>query len=144
MTRDDKEWLIPNEDLITQQVTNWSFSNRKLRLLMPFGISYDSDVRTAMTIAVESAKDVSRVLRSPEPVCRLMGFGESSVDLELRIWITDPANGVVNVQSEVLLNMWDRFHAEGIKIPFAQRDLHVKSGTELNVRIRRDGARATV
>jgi len=140
-TRDGKEWLIPNEDLITQRVTNWSFSDRKLRLLMPFGISYDSDVRQAMTLAVDSAKDVSRVLRSPEPVCRLMGFGESSVDLELRIWITDPANGVVNVRSEVLLKMWDLFHANGIKIPFAQRDLHVKSGSELHVTMHRGGAR---
>ncbi|MGD2119878.1 MAG: mechanosensitive ion channel, partial [Chromatiales bacterium] len=63
----------------------------------------------------------------PEPRCQLMGFGDSSVNLELRIWINDPPNGRANVISEVLLGVWDRFHDNGIEIPFPQRDLHVRS-----------------
>jgi len=137
-TRDGKEWLIPNEDLITQRVTNLSFSSKQIRLLLPFGISYDSDVRAAMALSVEAANDVPRVLNNPAAVCRLMGFGDSSVDLELRIWINDPANGVVNVRSEILLSMWDKFHENGISIPFPQRDLHIKSGSELNVTMNRE------
>ena len=68
-----------------------------------------------------------RVLLDPEPRAQLMGFGDSSVDLELRLWIDDPQQGRANVLSEVLLNVWDRFHEHGITIPFPQRDLHVKS-----------------
>ena len=143
-TRDGKEWLIPNEDLITQRVTNLSFSSEQLRLLLPFGISYDSDVRAAIALAVEAATEVPRVLSNPAPVCRLMGFGDSSVDMELRIWINDPVNGVVNVRSEILLGMWDKFHENGINIPFPQRDLHIRSGSELSVTMNRraDGASA--
>jgi small-conductance mechanosensitive channel len=76
---------------------------------------------------------VPRVLERPEPVCLVTGFGESSVDLELRFWINDPANGTANVRSAVLLGIWDRFHEHGIEIPFPQRDLHVRSATELRV-----------
>jgi small-conductance mechanosensitive channel len=128
-TRDGKEWLIPNEDLITQRVVNWSFSSERLRLSIPFGISYDSDVRLAMNLAIDSAQAVSRVLQEPPPACRLIAFGNSSIDLELRLWINDPASGVANVRSAVLLGMWDRFKEQGVHIPFPQRDLHIKDGT---------------
>jgi small-conductance mechanosensitive channel len=136
-TRDGKEWLIPNEDLITQRVVNWSFSNDRLRLPIPLGIAYESDVRLAMALVEEAALATNRVLKDPEPVCRLMGFGDSSVDLELRIWINDPSAGVANVRSAVLLEIWDRFHANNISIPFPQRDLHMKDGSELNVVVHR-------
>jgi small-conductance mechanosensitive channel len=129
-TRDGKEWLIPNEDLITQRVVNWSFSSERLRLSIPFGISYDSDVRLAMNLATEAALDVTRVLKEPPPACRLIGFGESSIDFELRLWINDPASGVANVRSAVLLGMWDRFTEQRVKIPFPQRDIHIKDGTK--------------
>jgi small-conductance mechanosensitive channel len=67
------------------------------------------------------------VLDEPKTVVLLKGFGDSSVDLEARIWINDPQNGVSNVKSEVLLSVWDKFHAAGIEIPFPQRDLHIRS-----------------
>lgn len=137
-TRDGKEWLIPNEDLITQRVINWSYSSDRLRLQIPFGIAYESDVRRAIALAVDSAKQVTRVLSDPPPVCRLMAFGDSSVNLELRVWIRDPTNGVVNVRSEILLNLWDRFHAEDVKFPFPQRDLHIKGDSELRITIDRE------
>jgi len=125
VTRDGKEYLIPNEDLITQQVVNWSFSNRKIRLKVPVGISYGSDPRRAMDLVAGAAKMMDRVLESPEAVCRLVGFGDSSVDLELRFWIDDPQNGTMNIQSDILLEVWDRFKEHGIEIPFPQRDVHL-------------------
>ncbi|TVR82990.1 MAG: mechanosensitive ion channel protein MscS [Rhodospirillales bacterium] len=130
-TRDGKEWLIPNEDLITTRVVNWSFTSDRLRLPLPFGVSYDSDVRKAMDLAVEAAREEPRVLEEPAPVCRVMAFGDSAVELELRLWIRDPVAGIVNVRSAVLLAMWDKFHAHDIRIPFPQRDLHIKDADDL-------------
>lgn len=127
ITRDGIEHLIPNEELITQRVENWSFSNNLVRLKAPIGISYDSDVRLAIKLCTESAQMNPRVLQDPEPRAQLMGFGDSSVNLELRMWIDDPQQGRANVVSEVLLAIWDKFHENGITIPFPQRDLHVKS-----------------
>ena len=126
-TRDGIEHLIPNEELITQRVENWSHSDKTVRLKVPVGISYKSDVRLAMRLCLEAAGTVERVLAAPEPRCLLRGFGDSSVDLEIRIWIDDPEEGRANVMSEVLLGVWDRFHEHGIEIPFPQRDLHLKS-----------------
>ena len=114
---------------------NWTYVNDRLRLPLKFGISYHSDVRRAMEIAVEAAATVERVLKEPAPVCRLIGFGDSSVDLELRVWIHDAQAGVVNVRSEIYLVLWDRFRAEGIEIPFPQRDLHIQPGSEIAVSI---------
>jgi len=127
ITRDGIEHLIPNEELITQRVENWSFSDNLVRLKAPIGISYDSDVRMAMKLCIEAAEMIPRVELTPEPRVQLMGFGDSSVNLELRIWIDDPQQGRANILSEVLLNVWDKFHEHGITIPFPQRDLHVKS-----------------
>jgi len=128
ITRDGIEHLIPNEVLITERVENWSFSNNLVRLRVPIGISYKADVRLAIKLCVEAAEATPRILLKPEPKCLLKGFGDSSVDLELRAWIDDPSNGRANVLSEVLLGVWDRFHEQGIEIPFPQRDLHLRSG----------------
>ena len=68
-----------------------------------------------------------RVSKSPEPRCLLIGFGDSSIDLQLRFWIEDPNNGTRNITSEILLEIWDQFNQEGIEIPFPQRDVHIKS-----------------
>lgn len=127
ITQEGKEFLIPNEDLITQQVENWSFSNSTVRLKIPVGISYNSDVRKAMTLCAKAASKTERIIQDPPPICLLVGFGDSSVDLELQAWIDDPANGVKNVTSEILLNIWDAFHEQGIEIPFPQRDVHIKT-----------------
>lgn len=127
ITRDGIEHLIPNDTLITTPVENWSYSNNLLRLKIPIGISYKSDPRKAQALVQEAAGGVTRVLEDPKPVCLLKGFGDSSVDLEARIWINDPRNGISNVKSEVLLRIWDMFHEHGIEIPFPQRDLHIVS-----------------
>jgi small-conductance mechanosensitive channel len=128
ITRDGIEHLIPNEVLITERVENWSYSDNLVRLKLPIGISYKADVRLAMALCVEAAKTTPRILENPEPRCLLKGFGDSSVDLELRVWIDDPPNGRSNVLSDVLLGVWDRFHEQGVEIPFPQRDLHLRSG----------------
>jgi small-conductance mechanosensitive channel len=130
ITRDGIEHLIPNEVLITERVENWSYSDNLVRLKLPVGISYNADVRLAMKLCVEAASVTPRILARPEPRCLLRGFGDSSVDLELRVWIEDPTNGRANVLSEVLLGIWDRFHENGVEIPFPQRDLHLRSGFE--------------
>lgn len=126
-TRDGKEYLIPNEDLITQRVTNWSYSNDLIRLHVAVGISYLSDPHEAIRLALDAARDVPRVLIDPAPVCLLMAFGESSIDLELRFWINDPSNGTANVRSAVMLNIWDLFQQHGIEIPGPQRDLTLRN-----------------
>ncbi|MEN8721957.1 MAG: mechanosensitive ion channel domain-containing protein [Alphaproteobacteria bacterium] len=125
VTRDGKEHLIPNEDLITQQVINWSFSSKIVRVKIPFGVAYDSDLRLVQKIAMEAAEAVPRALADPAPRCNVMALGESSVDLELRIWIRDPEDGVANVGSEVILELWDRFHENDIHFPFPQREVRV-------------------
>jgi len=131
VTRDGKEYLIPNEDLITQQVVNWSFSSRAVRLKIGVGVSYQSDVRKALELMMQAAEEHKRVLSSPPPATRLVGFGDNAVDLELRIWVNDPESGVVNVASDIRLHIWDLFHENEIEFPFPQRDLHITSADGL-------------
>jgi small-conductance mechanosensitive channel len=133
VTRDGIEHLIPNEDLIVTRVENWSYSNNLVRLKVPVGIAYRADPRQASRLCLEAARATPRVLAEPAPVCLLTGFGDSAVDLELRFWIRDPTNGTSNVKSDVLLNVWDRFHEHGIEIPFPQRDLHIRTPGEFRV-----------
>jgi small-conductance mechanosensitive channel len=130
-TRDGIEHLIPNENLITQRVENWTYSSTRKRLKIPVGVHYDSDVRKAIQLCKEAALETNRILDDPAPSCLLRGFGDSSVDLEARVWIQDPQNGVSNVTSEVLLRIWDKFQANGIEIPYPQRDLHLRTPPSL-------------
>lgn len=130
ITRDGAEYLIPNEDLITNQVINLSYSSRLFRLKIPVGIAYGSDVMKARELALECARGVDRVLAHPAPVCHLKDFGESSLDLELRIWIKDPERGVTNVGSAIRLAVWQAFKENSIELPFPQRDIRVVSMPE--------------
>ncbi|HSR71582.1 MAG TPA: mechanosensitive ion channel domain-containing protein, partial [Kiloniellales bacterium] len=123
VTRDGKEYLIPNEDLITHRVVNWSYSDQLVRLELRFGVSYRSDPHAVRRIACEAAVRPSRVVEKPAPVCHLRGFGDSSLDFLLRFWIRDPQAGVANVTGEVLLAVWDAFQAEGIAIPYPHREV---------------------
>jgi small-conductance mechanosensitive channel len=126
-TRDGIEHIVPNEQIINNTVEKWSHSNDKIRLRIPFGISYEAKPREAIALAVEAAAEIGRVLDDPKPVCLLNGFGDSSVDLELRIWINDPMNGLSNVKNECLLGIWDRLAEHGIGIPYPQRDIHIRT-----------------
>jgi small-conductance mechanosensitive channel len=127
-TRDGTEHLIPNSDFIENGVVNWSHHDKSVRCHAPFGVAYSTkDMRRIQQIAVEAALKTPRVQESPKPVCNLTGFGDNSVDFDLRFWIIDPPNGIANVRSEIYLKIWDKFAEEGIEIPFPQRDLHLKS-----------------
>ncbi|OQY44806.1 MAG: hypothetical protein B6240_09820 [Desulfobacteraceae bacterium 4572_87] len=133
VTRDEKEYLIPNEDLITQQVINWSHSSRKIRIKIPVGISYNADPHKAIELMNKSAHGIKRVLRNPAPKSLLVGFGDNSVDLQLRFWIRDPQNGVGGVKSEIMLKIWDTLKEHGIEMPFPQRDVHLDPESVLRV-----------
>jgi small-conductance mechanosensitive channel len=135
VTRDGIEHLIPNEDLISTRVENWSHTNNLVRLHAPIGVSYATDLDKAIELVEQSAAGVARVLAEPQPRCLILGFGDSSVDLELRFWINDPRSGIHNVRSDVLKRIWDAFHANGIELPFPQRDLHLKAGGTLPVQL---------
>ncbi|MES0864195.1 mechanosensitive ion channel domain-containing protein [Ruegeria sp. SCPT10] len=127
VTRDGREYLIPNEDLITNQVVNWSHSDRFVRLDLTFGTSYSDDPHNVRATAIRAVQSVSRVLSSDghDPVCHITGFGDSSVDYVLRFWISDPTKGLTNIRGNVYLALWDAFHAEGIQIPFPQREVRL-------------------
>ena len=131
VTRDGKEYLIPNEDLITGQVVNWSHSNDFVRLDIYFGTAYSDDPHLVRKLAVEAAKGVDRVLSYKAPVCHIVGFGDSSVDYILRFWIKDPTGGLTNIRGNVYLALWDAFKEHGISIPFPQREVKVIEDSQL-------------
>jgi small-conductance mechanosensitive channel len=126
VTRDGREFLIPNEDLVTQRVINWSYSSRQVRLDVNFGVGYGSDPHVVRKLAVEAAVAVPRVLRNPAPVCHIVAFGESSINFVLRFWIEDPIEGLTNVRGGVLLELWDALKREGIEIPYPIRELRLR------------------
>lgn len=127
-TRDGIEYLVPNDYFIENGVENWSYTDAVLRLHVPVGISYDCDPHQAMAICYEAVKAVPRVLTAPPPLVVLKEFGDSAINLEIRCWISDPQNGCTNVKSDVLLEVWERFKAAGITIPFPQREVRIVSG----------------
>ncbi|MGB0748397.1 MAG: mechanosensitive ion channel family protein [Magnetospiraceae bacterium] len=133
LTRDGTEHIIPNEELITQRVENWSFSSPMVRLKIVIGISYESDVPTAMDLCLQAATETKRVLDKPEPKCQLLDFGASSIDLELRIWVADPHNGISNVRSDVRVAIWKRFKESGVEFPYPQQDLHIRSMPHITI-----------
>lgn len=129
VTRDGREYLIPNEDFITHRVINWSFSDELVRLDVNFGVSYDADPHEVSKLAIEAAMTVSRVENSRRPVCWLTGFGDSSLDFVLRFWIRDPQQGLTNVRGKVLLALWDTFKENEIGIPYPHREIILKKET---------------
>ncbi|MAF68349.1 MAG: mechanosensitive ion channel family protein [Micavibrio sp.] len=125
VTRDNKSFLIPNEDFITQQVVNWSHGDTLVRMEVEFGVHYDSDPHEVTRVAIEAAAKPERVVESQKPVCWISGFGDSSIDFKLRFWIEDAQNGVSNIKGQVFLELWDAFKANGIKIPYPHREVFV-------------------
>ncbi len=126
ITRDGIEHLIPNEQLISNPVENWSYTDRNVRQRLPIAVSYETDLHEAIELAVRATQDFSRVLKDPAPRCLLKGFGDSAVDLELRVWIKDSEKGVSNIKSDIYLKVWDLYHEHGIQFPYPQRDIHVR------------------
>ena len=130
VTRSGVEHLIPNESLITGELINWSYSDNLLRLPVPVVISYDSDLEKASRVMLEAAADNRRVLQEPEATCFVTGFGDNGLNLELRVWINDPQNGLGSVKNELLRGVLRRFKEEGIELPYPQMVLHHKSMPE--------------
>lgn len=131
-TRDQREYLIPNENLMVNQVENWSYSSKNVRIQVPVGVSYNCDIRIAERLMLEAARSCGRVLKTPPPTAWLDGYGDSSVNFIIHCWITDPESGIGNIKSEVLKKLWHLFQKEGIEIPFPQRDLNLRGNEEFN------------
>ena len=127
VTRDGKEYLIPNEDFITHEVINWSFTDSLVRLDVNFGVSYDSNPHEVSSLAIAAAAACPRVYRRKTPVCWMTGFGDSSLDFVLRFWIDDPREGLTNIRGVVLLALWDAFREHGIGIPYPHREILMKT-----------------
>jgi small-conductance mechanosensitive channel len=131
VTRDGREYLIPNEEFITQRVINWSFTDELVRLDVRFGVSYDADPHLVRKLAIEATAAVPRVVSSKTPACWLTGFGDSSLDFLVRFWIRDPQSGLSSIQGMVLLALWDTFKEHGIAIPYPHREVIMKTPVEV-------------
>ena len=126
VTRDRKEYLIPNENLMVNQVVNWSYSSREVRVKAPVGVAYGTDLELAEKLLLEAAVGAPRVLSQPAPNVRLMAFGANAIEFEIRFWITDPEEGVSGARSEVLKRVWHLFKEHSIELPFPQLDLYLR------------------
>ena len=126
VTRDNKSFLIPNEELITQRVVNWSHGNSLIRLQVNFGTHYNSDPHKVIEIAEAAAAAAhERIHKDPPPVCHLTEFGDSSINFSLRFWIKDAESGVTNIKGAVMLALWDAFKENAIEIPYPHREIYV-------------------
>jgi small-conductance mechanosensitive channel len=123
--RDGVEMLVPNQQLISNAVINWSYTDPRIRLKLPVRVSYQDDPEVALAVLLAACENQPRVLRDPAPASRLMHFSDSGIELELRFWISDPQEGVNNVRSEVNRAIWRLFKAHGLTIPTAQREILV-------------------
>ena len=121
------ESLVPNETLVGSVVQNETFTDTRVAVPLNFQVSYGSDLERAMAILVEAARSHPRVITEPEPKAFLVGFADSGVNLRVSVWLADPENGTLGVTSDINLEVWRRYRAEGIEIPFPQRELRLLS-----------------
>src|SRR6516164_2292092 len=125
---DGREFLIPNEDLVTQRVTNWTYTDKNTLVKIPFATNYDADPRLVVKLAIETAAASPRATKGKPPNCILTEFAEAGMKFSLTFWIADP-DGMDNVKSEVMLALWDAFKREGIRVPYPVREIRVRGGT---------------
>lgn len=130
-TFDGKEIMVPNEDFITSQVVNWTYSNKMGRAEVAVGVAYDSDLELAQKLILEAANEHPRCIKDPEAVCHLTEFGDSSINFLLYFWVDDVTEGRMRPRSEVMFSIWRKFRDAGIEIPFPQRDVHIRSADGL-------------
>lgn len=126
ITRDKIEFLIPNEHLMTTTVENWSFSDRDVRVKVPVSVAYGTDLELAERLMLDAAQGQPRVLGHRTPEVWLSAFGDNAVQFEIQLWIDDPEEGLGNLRSDLLKAVWKSFGQHGVKIPYPQRDVHVK------------------
>jgi len=125
VTRDNKSYLVPNEEFITQQVINWSHGNTLVRVETTFGVHYNSDPHEVKRLAAQAAGTPERVVDSPAPICHMVEFGDSSLNFVLRYWIKDAEKGIVNTKGDVMLALWDILKENNISIPYPHREVFV-------------------
>jgi len=128
-TFDEADLIIPNADLINNQVTNWTLADRKARLRVPVGVAYGSDVSLVVETIMACAKEQKEVVKSPAPQVLFMNFGDSSLNFELRVWIQD-IDGRLQVNSTLYHEIERKFREVHIVIPFPQRDVHLRGYSE--------------
>jgi small-conductance mechanosensitive channel len=131
VTRDKKEYLIPNENLMINQVENWSYSSRDVRVKAPVRVAYGSDLDLVEALLCQAAVGAPRVLERHPPTVRLMEFAESAILFEIRFWIEDPEEGVNAVRSDVYKRVWRLFQEHGIEMPYPQRDIRFRDSAQL-------------
>jgi small-conductance mechanosensitive channel len=124
---DGREFLIPNEDLVTKPVVNWTYSDKNTLVKVGFGTNYDADPRLVCKLASEIAAAAPRGIKSKPPNCILVEFTEHGMKFSLTFWIADP-DGMENVKSEVMMSLWDAFKREGIKVPYPVREIRIRGG----------------
>jgi small-conductance mechanosensitive channel len=108
-------------------VENWTHTHSRTRLKVDVGVHHSTDLLRALALCEEAARETERVLTDPDPKCLFVEFGESALKLQLRFWIADAPNGVQNVKSAVLLRIWEKFREHGVRVPYAQHDVHIRS-----------------
>lgn len=126
VTRDKIEFLIPNEQLMTSTVENWSFSSRDVRVRVPVPVAYGSDLALAERLILSAAHSIARVLDRREPQVWLNSFGDHAILFEVQIWIEDPEDGLGNLRSDLLKAIWENFKVSGVEIPLPQTDIRIK------------------
>ena len=124
---DGREFLIPNEDLVTQKVVNWTYTDKNTLVKIAFGTNYDADPRLVCKLAVDVAAAAPRAIKGKPPNCILTEFAEVGMKFSLTFWIADP-DGMDNVKSDVMLALWEAFRREGIRVPYPVRELRIHGG----------------
>jgi small-conductance mechanosensitive channel len=124
---DGREFLIPNEDLVTQKVTNWTYTDKNTLVKVNFAANYDADPRLVCKLAIEIAAASPRIIKLKPPNCLLVEFAEAGMKFALTFWIPDP-DGMDNVKSDVMLSLWDAFKREGIRVPYPVREIRIRGG----------------
>jgi small-conductance mechanosensitive channel len=124
---DGREFLIPNEDLVTQKVVNWTYTDKNTLVKVSFGTNYDADPRLVCKLAIEIAAAAPRAIKSKPPNCILTEFAEVGMKFSLTFWIADP-DGMDNVKSDVMLSLWEAFKREGIRVPYPVREIRIRGG----------------
>ncbi|MGH6751098.1 MAG: mechanosensitive ion channel family protein, partial [Bradyrhizobium sp.] len=124
---DGREFLIPNEDLVTQKVVNWTYTDKNTLVKVLFGTNYDADPRLVCKLAVEIAAASPRAIKNKPPNCLLTEFAEAGMKFSLTFWIADP-DGMDGVKSDVMLALWDAFKREGIRVPYPVREIRIRGG----------------
>ncbi len=130
-TLDNREYLIPNEILMTSQVENWSYSSHEVALSIPISVAYGSDIDLVEALLIEAAAAVPRVLKEPPATVQLTSLAPGAIEMLVSCWINDPEQGIGNIRSAVLKNAWHLFRERGVEIPVAQQDVHLRDSDGL-------------